>query len=70
MKYIVIYKFTETSKAVIGFTNSLENFLANNAKRTRPYKYDKENIELVELHEDVFGAAWIEGTSNFCDYLR
>lgn len=66
MKYIVIYESTY----VVGFTNSMENFKANNAKRTYPYSFDESELKLVELREDVFNLARIEGGSNFADYVN
>jgi len=70
MKYMVIYVYGPKDKGVIGFANSLEEFLAENNKKTYPYNYEKENIRLVELHTDVFAFCRLEGDSNFVDYLR
>lgn len=70
MKYLVVYKYDASSSYIIGFTDSLDNFLANNARKSYPYNYEKDKIKLVELHEDVFSLARIEGQTNFQDYLR
>lgn len=70
VKFMVIYtKYTDQSY-VVGFANSMEDFMQENNKRTYPYSYKEEDLKLVSLSTDVFALASIEGVSNFVDYLR
>ena len=65
MKYLVLYY-----QNIVGFANSLEEFLAFNQARQFPYLYEEENLTLVELRTDVFAITpTIHGT-NFADYQR
>lgn len=66
---MILYK-TTFGKRVVGFSNSIEEFIELNNKRTHPYLYDVDKLSAYELYPDVFAPANIEGSSNFCDYLR
>ena len=70
VKFMVVYKKYADQSYVVGFANSMEDFMQENNKRTYPYSYKEEDLKLVSLSTDVFAIARIEGTSNFVDYLR
>ena len=71
MKYLIRYKYPNDNKnLLVGFANSIEEFIALNNKRTYPYNYVIENLSKVELTTDIFSPARIEGESNFQDYFR
>ena len=69
MKYMILYKM-RNQKVVVGFANSLDEFIEANSKKQYPYDYDIALLSTYELHLDVFAPAMIEGQSNFKDYLR
>lgn len=69
MKYAVYHKhplYPNDLASLVGFTNSLDNFVANN----KGYTYKVEDLYLYELHEDVFAGIDIRQQSNFKDYSR
>jgi hypothetical protein len=70
MKYMIIYKYDSGDKRIVGFANSIQEFINANNEKTYPYSYKEENISTYELHTDVFSGARIEGQSNFADYIR
>lgn len=70
VKFMVVYKKYTDQSYVVGFANSMEDFMQENNKRTYPYQYEEKDLKLVPLKTDVFAIARIEGTSNFVDYLR
>lgn len=63
MKMIIL-----ESKYVVGFANSIAEFLELNSKRKSPYGYKEQDLTSLEITPDVFGLARIEGMSNFADY--
>ena len=70
VKFMVVYTKYADQSYVVGFANSMEDFMQENNKRSYPYSYKEEDLKLVPLTTDVFAMARIEGTSNFVDYLR
>ena len=70
VKFMVIYKKYTDRTYVVGFANSLEDFIEANNKRSYSYLYEESDLKLVPLTTDVFAMAGIEGRSNFQDYLR
>ena len=70
VKFMVVYKKYADQSYVVGFANSMEDFMQRNNQRTHPYSYKEEDLKLVSLSTDVFAMATIEGPSNFVDYLR
>lgn len=68
--YVIMFTGTPNIRAVIGFAESYEQLMEENNKRTHPYKYDKDYITEVKLTPDIFGPCYLEGQSNFRDYLK
>lgn len=69
VKFLIVYtKYTDNY--IVGFANSLEEFIELNSKRNHPYNYDDKHLKLIKLKPDVFAMASIEGMSNFVDYLK
>ena len=69
MKYIILYRM-RNQKVVIGFANSLEEFIKASNKKQYPYDYDITQLNTYKLHSNVFTPTIIKNQSNFKDYLR
>ena len=71
MKYMILYQYEgRNKKYIVGFANSLEEFIEHNERRSFPYNFKKENLSVYELHTDVFNPATVSEESNLQDYLR
>lgn len=65
--------FTNAMTAIIGFAESFDQLKELNNKKTYPFNFNAENIEKIseiDITPDIFSPCYLEGRSNFQDYLR
>lgn len=62
--------YVYNKECIIGFANSIEELKKINNEKSHPYQYDWDKVTSIKLEPDIFSMCWLEGTSNFQDYLK